>query len=166
MRKWVAYLLLLSLLLCGCGVSEKKEEQLQFYYPTKNMDYNLGVSYLQAEPRDRVLTGYFLTEILNKYLQGPLDQMAYDMPFQYNTRVVYVVIENGIMDLTLSRGFATYKGLELTIACACITRTAIAITGVDAVRIRADQSMLDGADYIEMNANSVLFVDNSIVSED
>ena len=166
MKKWIAYLLLLSLLLSGCGLYEENEEPLQFYYPVKNTDYSRNTSYLQPEPRDRILTGYFLTEILNQYLQGPRDQLIYDMPFQYNTRVVSVSIENGIMDLTLSRGFATYSGLELTIACACITQTAMSITGVDIVRIRADQTALDGAEYIEMDANSVLFIDNSVINEE
>ena len=166
MKKWIVCLMLLPLLLSACGIYEETEEPLQFYYPVKNIDYNRGAAFLQAEPRDRILTGYFFTEILNLYLQGPRDQMTYDMPFQYNTRVVYVSIENGILDLTLSRGFATYSGLELTIACACITKTAIAITGVDIVRIRADQTVLNGAEYIEMDANSVLLVDSGIVSEE
>ena len=70
------------------------------------------------------------------------------------------------MDLTLSRGFATYSGLELTIACACITKTAISLTGVDIVRIRADQTLLNGAEYIQMDANSVLLIDQSIINEE
>ena len=166
MKKWIVCLLLISLLLSGCGLYEEKEEPLQFYYPVKNMDYSRNTSYLQAEPRDRILTGYFLTEILNQYLQGPRDQLTYDMPFQYNTRAVSISIDNGIMDLTLSRGFATYSGLELTIACACIAKTVMSITGVDIVRIRADQTALDGAEYIEMDANSVLLIDNGMISEE
>ncbi len=160
MKKGIVLLLVISLLLCGCS-SGVEEETVAFYYPVLEMDYSIGTSYLQAEIRSKAVTGYILTDILNLYLQGPNDRYTYAMPFQYNTKVHALVIENGVMELTLTRGFATYTGLPLTIACACIAKTAIELTGVDSVKIKAYQSTLDGAAYIEMNRNSLLLIESA-----
>ncbi len=161
MKKGIVLLLVISLVLCGCSSSRTEEETVAFYYPVLEMDYSIGASYLQAEIRSKAVTGYVLTDILNLYLQGPLDRYIYSMPFQHNTKVHALAIENGVMQLTLTRGFATYTGLQLTIACACIAKTAMELTGVDSVRIKAYQSTLDGAQYIEMDRNSLLLIENA-----
>ncbi len=166
MKKLILALLILCLLLPGCAAQQKQPNEVAFYYPMNQMDYSVGTSYLQCEMRSKAMTGEIMSDILNQYLQGPMDKSTYAMPFPQNAKVYAIIIENGIMDITLTGEFATYTGIQLTIACACIAKTGIGLTGVDGVRIRAYQTTLDGMEYIEMNDASVLLVDNTARNEE
>ena len=159
MKRLFVLLLILSLLLAGCGKPESLITTLRFYYPLQVPDYALGASYIQPELREGAGVDKSLTNMLNLYLKGPKDQITFRMPFQYNTQVVSISRGSKILDLTLTRGFATYTGLDLTIACACITMTCLELTDVEVVRIRAKDTTLDGAEFIEMSAESLLLVD-------
>lgn len=166
MKRMILFLLIIALLMSGCSQGTEMKKPLKFYYPVKNVDYSIGSSYLQPEVRDGALIGDYLVDILNTYLRGPVDNQTYSMPFQYNTRVQSLSVKDGILDITLTRGFATYTGLPLTIACACITMTALELTNVETVRIRAHNTSLDGAEYIEMNAATILLLDIGTAPEE
>ena len=166
MKKLFALLLILSLLLSGCGKQQSFTTTLKFYYPLHVTDYALGSSYIQPELREGAGTGDSLANMLNLYLKGPINQITYRMPFQYNTQVVSISRDTMMLDITLTRGFATYTGLDLTVACACITMTCLELTDVEVVRIRAKDSTLDGAEFIEMSAKSLLLVDFGTASEE
>ena len=160
MRKVLLILLVLSLLLCGCTNPDYGfKKPLKFYYPLINPDYGMGSSYIQPEIREGATISGGLKDILNLYLKGPKDLTTYSYPFQYNTQVHAISRDTTTLDITLTRGFATYTGLPLTIACACITMTCLELTDVKTVRIRAFDTTLDGAQYIEMNAETLLLID-------
>lgn len=160
MRKLLALLLILSLLLAGCSQADTGYiTALKFYYPLQTTDYTMGSAYLQPELREGAGLDKRIENILDLYLAGPADPITYRMPFQYNTRVVSVSREIGILNVTLSSGFATYTGLDLTIACACITMTCLELTSAETIRIRAKDTTLDGAEFIEMSRDSLLLID-------
>ena len=160
MRKLIAIGLLLCLLLTGCATEDQGLiTELKFYYPLQETDYSMGSSYLRAELREGGGLDKNIANLLNLYLEGPVDKITYRMPFQYNTRVVSVSREIGILNVTLSSGFATYTGLDLTIACACITLTCLELSNAETVRIRAQDTTLDGAEFIEMSRDSLLLID-------
>lgn len=160
MKKVLLICLALILTLFGCSQMQPSySEPLVFYYPVNNIDFSMGSAYIQPEVREGDGVGDSLQETLDLYLKGPMDPSTYYTPFQHNTRVESISRDSQLLDITLSRGFATYTGLPLTIACACITMTCLELTDVQAVRIRAKDTTLDGADYIEMSADSLLLID-------
>jgi hypothetical protein len=160
MKKCFILLLILCLLLAGCARQQTSLiTTLKFYYPLQVADYTLGASYIQPELREGAGVDKSLKNMLNLYLKGPKDQITFQMPFRYNTQVVSISRGSTMLDITLNRGFANYTGLDLTIACACITMTCIELTDVTVVRIRAENTTLDGAEFIEMSAESLLLVD-------
>ena len=160
MKKCFILLLILCLLLAGCVQQQPSLiTTLKFYYPLQVADYTLGASYIQPELREGAGVDKSLKNMLNLYLKGPKDQITFQMPFRYNTQVVSISRGSTMLDITLNRGFANYTGLDLTIACACITMTCMELTDVTVVRIRAENTTLDGADFIEMSAASLLLVD-------
>lgn len=159
MKKWILLLMVLSLLLCGCSVESEMEKPLKFFYPVNNGDYSFGSSYIQPEIREGATLGNGITDVLNAYLKGPVDQVNYSMPFQYNTQVHSIYQNGSILTITLTRGFATYTGMPLTIACACITLTILELTNAQTVRIQAHNTTLDGAEYIEMSLDTILLLD-------
>jgi hypothetical protein len=160
MKKCFILLLILCLLLAGCARQQTSLiTTLKFYYPLQVADYTLGASYIQPELREGAGVDKSLKNMLNLYLKGPKDQITFQMPFRYNTQVVSISRGSTMLDITLNRGFANYTGLDLTIACACITMTCMELTDVTVVRIRAENTTLDGAEFIEMSAESLLLVD-------
>lgn len=166
MKKVILFSLSLALVLCGCSPGTEAEKPLRFYYPVRNVEYGIGSSYLQPEIREGAVLGNDLADILNAYLLGPVDKNSYTMPFQYNTQVHSIDRQGDILNITLTRGFATYTGLRLTIACACITLTALELTDAQTVRIWAQDTSLDGAEYIEMNAAAILLLDIGTAAEE
>ena len=160
MRKIIVFMLILSLLLTGCAREDRGFiTALKFYYPLQNADYSMGASYLQPELREGGGLDKSVANILNHYLEGPADLETYRMPFQYNTKVVSISREIGILNVTLSSGFATYTDLDLIIACACITMTCLELSDAQTIRIRAQDATLDGAEFIEMSKSSLLLID-------
>lgn len=157
MGRMIALILVLLLLLSACSPSANNHEKpLQFYYPTQEASYTQGASYIQHETREGANLGDDLIVILNAYIKGPVDETAYQNPFQSTTQVISLTSEGQILDVTLSRGFANLSGLRLTTACACLTMTCLSLTDAEYVRIRANGTTLDGAQYIEMSRSNLL----------
>ena len=160
MRKIIAVVLLLCLILTGCAGEDRRYiTALKFYYPLQTADYTMGAAYLQPELREGGGLDKSLSNILNLYLQGPHDKEIYQMPFHHNAQVVSITRSSSMLDITLTANFGTYSGTDLTIACACITMTCLELADVQTVRIRAKDATLDGAEFIEMSAESLLLVD-------
>ena len=137
MKKCFILLLILCLLLAGCARQQTSLiTTLKFYYPLQVADYTLGASYIQPELREGAGVDKSLKNMLNLYLKGPKDQITFQMPFRYNTQVVSIFRSSTMLDITLNRGFANYTGLDLTIACACITMTSTVFEPASAKALR------------------------------
>lgn len=156
MARMIAIILALLLLFTGCELSQSNQAALEFYYPVTAAKYTKGASYLQAEMRDGTSLSEDLIVILNTYLKGPNDDASYQNPFQANTQVLSIQEEGTVLNITLSRNFASLRGLELTVACASLSMTCLALTDADVIRIHANGSSFDGVQYIEMRLDNLL----------
>jgi hypothetical protein len=98
--------------------------------------------------------------LLQLYLSGPQDSTLRS-PFPAGLRIITVNRTGKTLYLTLSHDLANLSGLELTVACASLTKTCMALTGVSAVQIRAQGgALLDGAGYIYMDESNLLLLDS------
>lgn len=157
MKRLITLLLALSMALCACAFPGSHEGQTAFYYPVAASSYTMEEAYIQPEYRQ--ITDTELAQLLRVYLLGPQDNQSFSSPFPAGTGLVSVSMEDGLLDVTLSTGFSACTGLELTIACACLTMTCLELTQAETVRIRADGAQLDGTPWVQMQRSDLLLTD-------
>ena len=163
MKKVIAFLLCLTLLscLCGCGrVSGDPAVPVQFYYPHASQKDALSskdglVSFELRESSGNIGKYAYLTQL---YLQGPVSDTLRN-PFPTGTTLKSLQIKNGIVYLVLSDAAASLSGTELTLACACLTKTVCDMSGFRVVNIQAETQLLAGSRKLVMNVKDFQFID-------
>lgn len=161
MKRFLSLLLCCSLLFCAAGCRQQADEidGTPFYYCAKTASYSADGMALDAEYRMDVPVDS-LTSALDLYLQGPLSQELLS-PFPQGIRLVGLYQNGSTVFLTFSRELATLSGLDLTMACSCITLTALALTDAQEVEIRVVSGLLNGQRSIVMNKNTILLQDTA-----
>ena len=160
-NKWFALLLALIILssFTGCGRSEQYEVPLSFYYLSAQLDY--GADSAAIKPQLREGKGFSSPEtILQLYFAGPLGE-DFKTPFPAGLRLVSTAQEADTLYLTVSDELSQLSGLDLTLACCCITLTCLDITDVESVCIQAETATLGGEKTITMNRDCLLLLDHS-----
>ena len=160
-NKWFALLLALIILssFTGCGRSEQYEVPLSFYYLSAQLDY--GADSAAIKPQLREGKGLVSTEtILQLYFAGPQGE-NFNTPFPAGLRLVSTAQEADTLYLTVSDELSQLSGLDLTLACCCITLTCLDITDVESVCIQAETATLGGEKTITMNRDCLLLLDHS-----
>ena len=165
MKRMICLLLSLSLLLglpaCAHHVDAPKEP-VRFYYPRH-------IDHFQYSDPDGVIThelresaGYTerYTYLLNLYLRGPVTQELQD-PFPVGTSVLSLELDPSSAELILTDSFAQLSGMDLTVACACLTLTVHGLTGAETLTITTQNRKLEPDGKIVMKLSDILFMDNS-----
>ena len=142
--------------LCGCQRTEEPvETPITFYYRRADVVY--------GDPEGLIApcigegSGYEddIAGLLNRYIQGPSDP-AYTNPFPGGCRIVKFSVEGDTATVTLNGLLARYRGISLSVACACLSLTVMELTGVDTVCIMANNVLLDGSESITMTRERIL----------
>lgn len=161
MKRMMALWLALALVLGGCsGAAGDLRVPLTFYYPRAEMDFSQGSSYIIVEMREGDGVGSDPIDILAYYLRGPANAEQFACPFPEGTRPESFTLEEDVAQITLSAEFAACSGLELTVACACLAKTCLALTDARRVRIRCEGALFGDAEYVEMDEQSILLFDD------
>lgn len=162
MRKTVSLLIILSMLIClpACGKNKLKDPG-NFYYRRTDTVYVDDNSVIAPEQRELAGMREDIGSVLESYLRGPVSSEL-ESPFPRDVAVVQWSMIGTCLHIEMNESFSQLTGIDLTIACACITRTILELTGAESVQIRAKGAMLDGAKYIRMTNNSISFADNSM----
>lgn len=155
--------LLLTLAVC-CGLcacrqeAPKIQEPVQFYYRRTVPVYGTAdgiIAPVTVEGAGRLEKP---EELLNEYLRGTA-QEDFEQTFPVATKLLSLTIDGDTAVLRLNPSIAGLSGMDLTIACACLTLTTIALTGVTTVRINAGNVSLDGAEEIVMDRGCLTMLD-------
>ena len=157
MKQSIAILLTLLLLSACSAPAPDNQQQLQFYYCTVDSGFDADSSAIRAESREcNSLTN--VEEILTVYLAGP---QSADLcsPFPAALHLVSVTTDAPAVSITLSRELSDLTKLDLTMACACIAMTVMALTGTETVHISAEDALLNGQQTITMNAETLQLLD-------
>lgn len=160
MKRILAFLLCCCLLVAfpGCS-SSKMQDPGNFYYRQKPNDHDNLESVITPEVRDLIAIRDDMDALFEVYFSGPTGSDL-ESPFPRETYVVSWTLENGTLCLTMNEGFSALSGIDLTIACSCITRTFLELTSARRVTIRAEHSTLNGADAITMSESNLILVDD------
>lgn len=152
-------LCLLLLFSCmGCRQDPGADvDSAHFYYPRAQLSFDSGSSAFEAEYRHMDQWSSW-AQVLNIYLAGPTSNQLRS-PFPAGIKVINTTMENGTVTINVSRELAQLSGLELTIACGCLTLTCLELTGAETIIIRADGALLDGQKSIRMNKNTLMLLD-------
>lgn len=154
-------IILLCMLLCGCQVkSDALQEPVTVYYRLANISYGTIDSVIA--PTDMESAGHTgdYTYLLNLYLTNDTSE-EFARTFPKATMLVSIKMDALTAKVVLSDSFATLTGIDLTIACACLTQTVISLTGCQEVIISTKTQKLDGQNFITLSKDSFLFLDES-----
>ena len=159
MKKMICLLLFCIMLLCSGCTEEAPEvpEGTRLFYPIAQQSYQPGSSVIDFEFRT-LDEEADLAQILNIYFGGP--EAAHLLsPFPVGLRVVKTAIVDQTVYITVSDHLTELSNLELTIACGCLTLTALELTGAETAVIHAEDALLDGQKSITMDKNTLLLTD-------
>ena len=128
MKRVLTLMLALCLIFSGCGAQKTNGQgnQVLFYYEQRGASELTADSMIASESRNTYAGA--LGPVLELYFRGP-KQDSLISPFPDGTEVISVSQENGTTELTLSNAFYSLQGVNLAVACACLTQTVCAYTG-------------------------------------
>ena len=115
----------------------------------------IGTAYLDAEGhmQDHVY-------LLNKYFRTVPGE-GFVSTFPTGLAVLSLKLEGLTAKVVLTDCIADLSGMELTVALVCMTQTVMSLTGCQEVIISAYSRQLDGQNFITLNRDSYLLLDNS-----
>lgn len=159
----------LSILLCLClfagilGCSAKKavpDKSVTVYYKREKPVYGtadgvIAETYLDAAGHENAYA-----YLLNQYLMTT-PNAGFSSPFPQGVSLVGFKLEGLTAKVVLSNQLADLSGIDLTIALICLTQTIMSMTGCREVIISAASKQLDGQNFITLNRDSYLLLDDS-----
>lgn len=156
----IPLILAICLVLAGC-TTETGRTTLNFYYCTEEFDFGPEDRAIESETRKEILDHLAYRDIIERYLDGPISSKLYN-PFPNGTTLISITIEQQTTSIVLNNAFAQLTGINLTIACACLSLTVGEFTGCPKVQISAQNALLDNRQSITIDINELSFVDSVI----
>ncbi len=153
---------LLLLLIPGCGKQPAIKDMvcpIKFYYKVTDDRYEstgeaLDWLLFEAAGHEK---DYFW--ILNAYFDGPSDESLL-APFPNSLELLTVQQDDTNLRVNVSDELSQLSGIDLTLACSCITLTCLEMEGIESVTITANGSPLDGKHAVVMDKGDILLEDS------
>lgn len=162
MMKRISCVILICLVLfTSCSQPESNrnlQDSVDFYYLRTELSYNNADGVITAEKREAAGKQDDLKYLMELYIQGPTTEHL-KSPFPKNLRLIDVKVLGDTVFVKLSNRFATLTDTDLTLACACLTKTCLSLTEANQVTISADTQALDGSQSITLSENDLLLLD-------
>ena len=162
--KRIAVLTLLAVLLfCACGTQNVKlQSPVHFYYLNEAVSYNSPDAIISSELHEGAGYETDLQALISVYLLGPSGKLHLS-PFPDRLTVDSITIEEGTAFIVLSDQICMLTGHELTLACVCLGRTIMGVTGVTAVNISVSDRLIGGKSAITITSDNLLYADTSVI---
>lgn len=161
MKKTLCLILAMLLLLPMLGCTEPEpeiREPVKFYFRQTSYDYTDPGGVISSETVDAYGFRQDYEYLLNQYLKGPTDP-ALSRVVPKTVDMISLHIKEDEAHLVLSDFFAILTGMDLTIACACLTLTVCEMTGVKKLTVSTPNALLDGSRSITMRATDITVQD-------
>ena len=156
----ILFMYVLSVVACSSQPEKTFQSPVNFYYCAQDMQYNSETCVIRCEIRDTVAlnSNDRLTEIINLYFKGPED-LSLGCPFPENLTLKRCTINGDILQVILSNHISSLKGYDLTLACACLTKTFLELTDASSVEIRAEGGRMGDSRSVTMSSETLLLLD-------
>ncbi len=154
-------ILLTILLLSGCtgNTSVYPQSDITFYYKNVEFDYGSSDGVIAVELRDPRDCGNTYEEILECYLAGPKES-GHISPFPAGITLEGFTTGRDRAYLTLSNHLSMLEGTDLSVACACLTRTVLGMTGLHSIEISVEHGSIGGESYVVFIENDFSYQDS------
>ena len=163
MKRFICLLLAL-VTVCSLWACRKETEEfvhpVQFYYYRTEPTHGAQDSYIAPETREAGIHHKDLAYLLDLYLKGPASA-EFSSPFPAGTTLIRTSLANNTLTITLSDDFAQLSGIDLSVACACLTKTGMTLSGAARIEIQAQNALLDGKEKISMSKTDLILLDES-----
>lgn len=162
MKRFPAILLSIALIasLIACG-STTYHLPGTFYYISVEPDYESQDGVLAPETREIQGMENNPDAMMDAYFAGP-ESNNLASPFPRDTRVLRWEMDDGVLKLTMNEAFAQLSGVELSLACACATRTFLGLLPIEAVSFQVEDGLLGGEKSILMSNENIRVHDDSL----
>ena len=162
MKRLICVLLAAALLLALASCGTNAGDPVAFYYLRGPEDYVYGAQDGVIVMEERAVSGHGedLNYLLQLYLDGPLDS-SLTSPFPQGSQPVRIELSGGVLLLEMNRDFAALEGLDLTLACACLSSTLFSLTDAEQVTITSATSQGEPRS-ITLTRDSLTLLDDSI----
>ena len=163
------FILLALLLLIGCSAPTDSTVQMQlpfdFYYRTVKTDFNSENGLICPQTWDLGSTQLpSLTELFALYMQGP-EGTDLILPIPKDAKLTAVTRRQGLVEFHFSEEYLTASGIELSIADACLAKTAFQLENVIRVRILVEGSGSEPLRDTTLEKNDIVLFDDGNVSD-
>lgn len=160
MKKVLCLILaLVCLITIGCNRPEEKiQVPVNFYYRRTQISYGASDSVIAAAAAESVGYENDPVGLLNLYLMQSAPE-GFTNTFPTGTKINSLTVNDGTAELIVTSALNQLSGLDLTIACACLTLTTLELTGSVSVCIRPASGDLGGAESITMDESCLLLLD-------
>lgn len=159
MKKILYILLILILVLSqtACGKNDKQiDVPVNFYFPLANTAYGTQSGVIGAEIHDAEGHETDFYHLLRNYFEGPVsEEFVTFLP--KGTELISFYDFDGRVQIILSPQISQLSEAELTVACACITRTVIELTDAASVQISADDNSLGDIEAIRFTLEDFVY---------
>ena len=168
MKRAICLLLIFVWILCLAGCAAEKAEiqdSVRFYYPRSKATYGSADSVITWEEREAAGHVGDYKYLIALYLKGP-ETESLSRTFSRHVTLKDLQIIGDTAKVILNDYAARLTGLDLTIACACLSATVTELTGVHRVTIQAESALLDGNPAITMDRDQILLLDESAAAKE
>ena len=167
MKRCICLLLILCMVIPFCGCAEEEtSEPVRFFYLRYPDRYRYGSAEGVVTYEDRDASGHTgdVKYLLTLYLQGPADETLLS-PFPGNLKLMDLTRREKDMYITLDARFLTLKGMDLTLACVCLARTALSLVNAQTVHIQVSSDEGQISLVKSISSNSLLPEDTEASAE-
>lgn len=158
----------LCLPLLGCKPkTEDIEDPVNFYYrrSADTITFGKADGVITSEQREAAGHRDDPSYLINLYLKGPAGT-GMNRTFPKGVELVKFSLEGGCAYITVSDFFSTLTGINLTLACACLTLTVCELTGAKQLTVSTSNTLLDGNRTVIMTPDDILFLDENTIVVD
>lgn len=160
MKRMICFIMIVStlFLFSSCELSSQPaEDSVIFYYRSPKTEFGSQAELIIGEVRDAKGHTEDYSFLIEQYFNGP---RTYDCisPFPAGTTLEELSFDSSKAYIVLTSQIATLSGSELMLACACLTKTVLEITGVDSVQISSSNGTLNAMESITLSADSFTYL--------
>lgn len=166
MKRWFCLLIATIISISGFGCTGKNTEimkPINVFYCRNEVSYNTEDGVLFPETREFSGFEHNMVGFLNRYLDGPQSKHLYS-PFPAGSKILELKQDHDDVRVVLSRDFSLLSGYELTICCACISRTVLELTNSQNVYLHIDGEQENDSAVLVMSRDNLLLMDTTEIN--